>query len=161
MRSVGRTFSGLFLAALLLAWSCVGPAGLISYCAGDGDQACGHGLVHVWTTPDQSLPAESLLACGDKAPCRDQTPAPPDGKPAMAEDHCSCPPDHRHEVASLETSLPPMLTMMLPLWKEFLVWPQPPKPPERGICLDRPVALAEAWPPGSVPLHLSQAPLLI
>jgi hypothetical protein len=161
MHSARRTLSGLILATLLLAWSCVGSAGLISYCHGDGEAACSHGMVEVWTHSSHGHPDQKDRPCPEQSPCQDEAPAPADGEPAMDHEQCSCPPDHRHEVLILEMALPVARTLMPLIWREFTPWPPPPGPPPHRFAEVIPVLLPEALPVGPIPVHLSQAPLLI
>jgi hypothetical protein len=160
MRSACRPLSGLFLAALWLAWSCIGSAGLLSTCHGDGEEACSHGLVQVWTGSCKA-PNETHGPCPEENPCRDDAPAPCEGETATDHSQCGCPPDHYHELITLEMGLPMVLTMMPPVWKEITLWPKPPGPAVRRFPPALPVLPKEAESSIPLPLHLLQGPLRI
>lgn len=151
MRSRFQSIVGLVLTAVLLAWSGVRTAGLLTHCAGDGHGPCQaqDGLVHAHL-PSTAIPSAGKL-----------TQSPADELEFLQTPGCGCPPGHIHLDA-----YPPLigatgLTLHPLILVPFLAYPvsraEWASPP-------RTVAAPIAWetaPPGRPPMHLASAPMLI
>ncbi len=139
MRSLLKSSAIILLAAVLLVWTSVCAAGLVTQCSGSGDGPCEIGAVHFH-------PAVVLDDCTNHE----------------HEHDCGCPEDHEHSALPTEMARPAFLAVLPPLlWtmeSEFLL---PSLIPAVLEETGKPVAPSGSPPPGPPPPFLACGPLLV
>ncbi len=143
MRSLLKSSTGILLAALLLAWTSLCGAGMVSHCSIGDHDSCDHGVVHF---TDSGVPDSS-------------SETPDHHHPGQSGGGC-CPLDHEHSAPGTEMLPLHPMAVSPPVFAEIFACPVPPSFILTSLESQPPV------PPGRVspappPPHLACGPLLV